>query len=130
MKKSIVFLVTLLMMTSCNTVNEDEAANLNQEKGLLQTGNDNITTNDDILLEAREEVNENNNSDPLHPTQAEELVKEKLGVKRDNNTIVQYDHVEDGNYIVHVYSLEGNREKSEAWYMVDLQTKNVETLVR
>lgn len=117
-------------MTACNNVNEDEAISENQEVGLLQTGNNRVKTNDDLLLEAREEVNYDNDRDPLHPTQAEELVKEKLGVRRDKNTIVQYDHVEDGNYIVHVYSLEGNREKSEAWYMVDLQTRTVETLVR
>lgn len=128
MRRYVVFLLTLLMMTACNNVNEDEATGEKQEEGLLQTGNNRVKTNDDLLLEAREEVNDEN--DPLHPTQAEELVKEKLGVRRDKNTIVQYDHVEDGNYIVHVYSLEGNREKSEAWYMVDLQTRTVETLVR
>ncbi len=130
MKKYVVFLFTLLMLTACNNVNRDEATSIHQEEGLLQTGNDHVKTNDDILVEAREEVNDDNDRDPLHPTQAEELVKEKLGVRRDKNTIVQYDHVEDGNYIVHVYSLEGSREKSEAWYMVDLQTKTVETLVR
>ncbi|MCM3441751.1 hypothetical protein AB3Z07_09095 [Metabacillus halosaccharovorans] len=130
MRRYVVFLLTLLMMTACNNVNEDEAISENQEVGLLQTGNNRVKTNDDLLLEAREEVNYDNDRDPLHPTQAEELVKEKLGVRRDKNTIVQYDHVEDGNYIVHVYSLEGNREKSEAWYMVDLQTRTVETLVR
>ncbi|WP_078434541.1 hypothetical protein [Metabacillus halosaccharovorans] len=130
MRRYVVFLLTLLMMTACNNVNEDEAISEKQEEGLLQTGNNRVKTNDDLLLEAREEVNYDNDRDPLHPTQAEELVKEKLGVRRDRNTIVQYDHVEDGNYIVHVYSLEGNREKSEAWYMVDLQTRTVETLVR
>ncbi|MBU7591884.1 hypothetical protein [Metabacillus halosaccharovorans] len=130
MRRYVLFLLTLLMMTACNNVNEDEAISENQEEGLLQTGNNRFKTNDDLLLEAREEVNYDNDRDPLHPTQAEELVKEKLGVRRDKNTIVQYDHVEDGNYIVHVYSLEGNREKSEAWYMVDLQTGTVETLVR
>lgn len=130
MRRYVLFLLTLLMMTACNNVNEDEAISENQEEGLLQTGNNRVKTNDDILLEAREEVNYDNDRDSLHPTQAEELVKEKLGVRRDKNTIVQYDHVEDGNYIVHVYSLEGNREKSEAWYMVDLQTGTVETLVR
>ncbi|WP_026559899.1 hypothetical protein [Bacillus sp. J37] len=130
MRKYVVLLLTLLMMTACNNINKDEAINENQEEGLLQTGNNQVKTNDDLLLEAREEVNYDNDRDPLHPTQAEELVKEKLGVRRDKNTIVQYDHVEDGNYIVHVYSLEGNREKSEAWYMVDLKTRTVETLVR
>ncbi|WP_226530201.1 hypothetical protein [Metabacillus niabensis] len=130
MRRYVVFLLTLLMMTACNNVNENEAIGEKQEEGLLQTGNNRVKTNDDLLLEAREEVNYDNDRDPLHPTQAEELVKEKLGVRRDKNTIVQYDHVEDGNYIVHVYSLEGNREKSEAWYMVDLQTRTVETLVR
>ncbi|MCV9887424.1 hypothetical protein [Metabacillus halosaccharovorans] len=130
MRRYVVFLLTLLIMTACNNVNEDEAISEKQEEGLLQTGNNRVKTNDDLLLEAREEVNYDNDRDPLHPTQAEELVKEKLGVRRDKNTIVQYDHVEDGNYIVHVYSLEGNREKSEAWYMVDLQTRTVETLVR
>ncbi|HZH61657.1 MAG TPA: hypothetical protein VEY70_19205 [Metabacillus sp.] len=131
MKNHVMFLLTLFLLTACNTVDEDEATSINQEEeGLLQTGNDHVRTNDDVLVEAREEVNFDQDREPLHPTQAEELVKEKLGVKRDKNTIVQYDHVEDGHYIVHVYSLEGNREKSEAWYMVDLQTKTVETLIR
>jgi|GEM_PF-5537507 len=131
MKKYAMFFFTLYLLTACNIVDEDEATNINQEEeGLLQTGNDHVRTNDDVLVEAREEVNFDQDREPLHPTQAEELVKEKLGVKRDENTIVQYDHVEDGHYIVHVYSLEGNREKSEAWYMVDLQTKTVETLIR
>lgn len=131
MKKYVMFFLTLFLLTACNIVDKDEATSINQEEeGLLQTGNDHIRTNDDVLVEAREEVNFDQDREPLHPTQAEELVKEKLGVKRDENTIVQYDHVEDGHYIVHVYSLEGNREKSEAWYMVDLQTKTVETLIR
>ncbi len=130
MKKLIVYLLLMFTLTGCNTGNEDEANGTDQEEGLLQTGNDNVRSNDDLLVESREEVNLVHEREPLHPTQAEELVKEKLGVKRDNNTIVQYDHIEDGNYIVHVYSLEGDREQSEVWYMVDLKTKTVETLVR
>lgn len=134
MKYLVLIILTMLICTACNNTNQNEALNeteLKQEDGLLQTGNDHVTRNDGMLVESREEVNLDNEDDPLHPTQAEQLVKKNLGLeKNDENTIVQYDHLEDGNYIIHVYSLEADKENSEAWYMVDLTTKEVEKLQR
>ncbi|PGT81674.1 MULTISPECIES: hypothetical protein [Bacillaceae] len=131
--KYFVIFMTVLICTACNTNNQDEAMNgaeVEQEQGLLQTGNDEIKRNDDLLVESREEVNLDNNDDPLHPTEAEKLVKKKIGSEHNENTIVQYDHLENGHYIIHVYSLEGEKENSEAWYMVDLKTQKVEKLQR
>lgn len=130
--KYIVALMILLACTACNTVDQGEESRAaeTEEKGLLQTGNDNVKTNDELLVESREEVNLDDEIDPLHPTKAEELVKEKLGLQDNENMIVQYDHLEKGNYIIHVYSIEGARENSEAWYMVDLETEVVEPLKR
>ncbi|MBO1514624.1 hypothetical protein [Metabacillus bambusae] len=130
--KNLVVFIFLLACTACNTVNNGEALNEGntEEKGLLQTGNDKIRTNDDLLVESREEFNLDNEHDPLHPTKAEELVREKLDLQENEDLIVQYDHLEKGNYIIHVYSVDGLQEKSEAWYMVDLETKVVEPLER
>lgn len=132
MKYLVIVMMTLLACIACNTVDQGEALNGSEieENGLLQTGNDNIKTNDELLVESREEVNLNDETDPLHPTKAEELVKEKLGLQKNENMIVQYDHLEEGNYIIHVYSIDGDRENSEAWYMVDLETEKVEPLKR
>ncbi|OAS86650.1 MULTISPECIES: hypothetical protein [Metabacillus] len=130
--KYLVIFMFLLACTACNTVDKSEALNErnNEEKGLLQTGNDNTRTSDDLLVESREEFNLDNDRDPLHPTKAEELVREKLDLHENEDMIVQYDHLEKGNYIIHVYSVVGVQEKSEAWYMVDLETEDVEPLKR
>jgi hypothetical protein len=131
MKFFVVFLI-LIACTACNTDEKSEALNESntEEKGLLQTGNDKIRANDDLLVESREEFNLDNDQEPLHPTKAEELVREKLDLQENEDLIVQYDHLEKGNYIIHVYSVDDEQEKSEAWYMVDLETKAVEPLER
>ncbi|MGM0873389.1 MAG: hypothetical protein ACQEWV_01080 [Bacillota bacterium] len=130
--KYLVALILLLAFTACNTVDQggESRGAETEENGLLQTGNDHVKPNDELLVESREEVNLDDDRDPLHPTKAEELVKEKLGLQDNENMIVQYDHLERGNYIIHVYSVEGARENSEAWYMVDLETADVEPLKR
>ncbi|MGM7720125.1 hypothetical protein [uncultured Metabacillus sp.] len=130
--KYFLLFIMIAVCSACNVNDQDEALNETgtEENGLLQTGNDQRITNDDILVEAREEVNLDKDHDPLHPTMAEELVREKLGLENNENVIVQYDHLEKGKYIIHVYSVEGSQENSEAWYMVDLQTKAVQSLRR
>jgi hypothetical protein len=130
--KYIVVIMTLLACTACNMIDQGEElrGSETEENGLLQTGNDHVKPNDELLVESREEMNLDDDSDPLHPTKAEELVKERLGLQGDENMIVQYDHLEEGNYIIHVYSVDGARENSEAWYMVDLETEDVEPLKR
>ncbi|WP_226666058.1 hypothetical protein [Metabacillus litoralis] len=124
--KYLLIIVLFFSLTACNNVDQGEGGNTSGE-GLLQTGNDHANSNDEMLVEAREEGNLNNN-DPLHPTEAEKLVKEKLGIKNNNDLIVQYDHLENGKYIIHVYSINNSKENSEQWYMVDLDTNNVEQL--
>lgn len=131
MKYLFIFLV-FFSCVACNNDynNQDQASKerVQEDQGLLQTGNDDVKPNDEILLESREEINADENQDPLHPTQAEHLVREKLGLEKNEDMIVQYDHLEDGNYIIHVYSVNGGKENSEAWYIVEMDTGKVKPL--
>ncbi|KKI93880.1 hypothetical protein WQ54_02205 [Bacillus sp. SA1-12] len=130
--KYFLLFIMIAVCSACNVNDQDEALNNTgkKENRILQTGKENTITNDDILIENREEENLDEVHDPSHPTRAEELVRDKFDLEKNRNLIVQYDHLEKGKYIIHVYSVEGSQENSEAWYMVDLQTKNVEPLRR
>jgi len=128
--KYINVLLLLFLLSACQQFNQNEAGkNENDtENGLLQTGNDNRRLNDDVLIESRNEVNLEEEEDPLHPTEAEQLVRKKLGLQDDENTIVQYDHLENEHYIIHVYSIDKAQEKTEAWYMVNIETRKIKKL--
>lgn len=76
-------LLLLFLLSACQQFNQNEAGKNENDTNnkLLQTWNDNLRLNDDVLFESRSEVNLEEEEDPLHPTEAEQLVRKKLGLQ-------------------------------------------------
>ncbi|MDQ0229517.1 hypothetical protein [Metabacillus malikii] len=129
--KLLIVIMILFVLTACNNTNQNDAqANKDTNSGIVQTGDDHIKNTDEILVEVKDETYDDNDRNRLNQAEAEELVREKLGIKKDDDLFVQYDHIEDNDYIVHVYSTNASHEKSEGWYLVNLQTRTVKHLKR
>ncbi|WP_273131372.1 hypothetical protein ACNRWW_07605 [Metabacillus sp. HB246100] len=122
--KQILLLFFLLALTGCNTADQEEAIQ-KEDVGALQTGNDTTVENDEMLVESREEGHD---IASLSPTEAEALIKRNLEEKNQDDLIIQYDHQENDHYIIHVYSAHEPPENTEAWYMVNIQTHEVQLM--
>lgn len=124
MKRLFLFFSLLLLMGCQNMMNEkmDE-----ESAGLEHTKADEDQTPDELLLESRRQVRFGPENDELETREAERMVSHYIG-KESNDTVVQYDHKENGKYILRVYSIEGGDRQE--WYSVDLKTRKIEKLTR
>jgi hypothetical protein len=123
MSKWLSVLLIVCFMVACRGEWQDT-----EEKngvGLINTGDDNIQTDEEILVESREEFDQNNNRKPLSHTEAERLVRRHIGINNDPNTIVIYDHKEKGNYIIQVYKVDSSLENVEGFYIVNPYTGEI-----
>ncbi|RIW28061.1 hypothetical protein D3H55_22315 [Bacillus salacetis] len=63
---------------------------------------------------------------------AEQIVRQHLGDDIDKNMIVEYDHMEQDQFGIHVYEQAGKEEESHTatygWYKVDPETEEVTSL--
>lgn len=71
----------------------------------------------------------------VHPTeklttkQAEDLVRKKLHIPKNADTIVEFDfELEAGIYAIHVYKVVDDHTATIGWYQVDATTRTVESL--
>lgn len=119
------FVTILLICAGCGMNNAEERRTNEDEQGLLQTGQDNLKSNDEILLESRREVDFDQPNNHLNPTEAEQLVKNELGINDHRETVIQYDHMEKNHFVIHVYKINDVEGKNERWYSVDPRTKEV-----
>jgi len=124
MKIWIISFVLLLLM-GCQ-LNDDRNFG-NREEGLEHTRMDGLQTNDEMLLESRREVEFID--DEVQTREAERLLMEYLQINNDKQ-VVQYDHKENGKYILQVYEADGYEQKPVEWYSVDMKTKEIEKLTR
>lgn len=71
-------------------------------------------------------------SEPLTKKQAEELVRRHLELDSRPEVKVQYDHDEDGRYVIHVFEIVDQGESSHSatlgWYYVDPKTQKIESM--
>lgn len=123
--KWFILVIISLVCSGCGMNNAEERRTNEADQGLLQTGQDNLKSTDEILLESRREVDFDRPNNHLNPTEAEQLVKNKLGINDHHETVVQYDHMEKNHFVIHVYTIGDADGKSEGWYSVDSETKEV-----
>ncbi|MBD1383319.1 hypothetical protein [Metabacillus arenae] len=122
MKKAIGLVLFITICTACNVNNKDLGET---DSGLLDTNQGQRT--DEILVESTREVKFNEDNNEFTPTEAEQLVRRKLGLSQSRH-VVQYVNKEEDKYIIHVYSLSENDNKNNGWYNVDPKTQVVEKL--
>ena len=71
-------------------------------------------------------------SRPLTKKEAEDLVRNYLQLEDRPEVKVQFDHEEDGRYVIHVYEIVGSGEESHTatlgWYYVDPKTQKIESM--
>jgi len=133
MIKLIYLTISLMLLASCGmNTNDDSATGIERDetplKGDAQKGNTRISTDEEQIVESRflpqiDLENENN----LSRTQAEHLVRNRLNIKDKDDTLVFYDHEEDGKYIIRVLDpMNNNKDDGTKWYSVDTQTAKIE----
>jgi hypothetical protein len=66
-----------------------------------------------------------NNNEPLSHTDAENLIRMHLGLINDPNTVIAYDHEENGNYVIQVYKIDNTVEKFIGFYTVNPKTGEI-----
>ncbi|WP_456272369.1 hypothetical protein [Bacillus sp. AK031] len=71
-------------------------------------------------------------SGQLSKAEAEDLVREYLGNEIEDSTIVEYDHMEQEQYVIHVYDQvedgEGSHTATIGWYKVDPVSEEITSL--
>ncbi|QHE51805.1 hypothetical protein [Pontibacillus sp. HMF3514] len=64
---------------------------------------------------------------------AEDFVRQLLNITENSNLRVEYDHMNEQYYVIHVYELvrEGNRSHTATlnWYLIDKETGDFTTLM-
>lgn len=60
--------------------------------------------------------------------EAEQLVREYLGISKSSDTVVEFDRMEDGVYIIHVYDFVNQHTATRGWYVVALDTGKLESM--
>lgn len=69
---------------------------------------------------------------PLTKKEAEELVRKHLELENQPEMHVQYDHDEQGRYVIQVYEVVGQGDTSHTatlgWYYVDPKTREIESM--
>lgn len=123
--KSWLIPIAFMLLIGCQ--NQTDVNTQEETKGLEHTKADEDQSPDELLLESRREVTFAD--DELHVREAEKLLSSYLRVNEEE-TVVQYDHKENGKYILQVYSLNGNQEGTHGWYSIDIYTKQIEKLIR
>lgn len=124
MKKWTLPFIFLLLMGCQLNENRDLGT---EEQGLEHTRSDGVQTNDEILLESRREVKFVN--EDLQVREAERMLMDYLQIDK-NQQIVQYDHKENGKYILQVYNPNGFDQQHVQWYSIDIKTKEIEKLTK
>ncbi|MBM6617651.1 hypothetical protein [Bacillus suaedaesalsae] len=94
-----------LFMVGCSTTNDAEPPaeqGTNQDEGMFEGEENDKQSNDDLLIDSREEV-DGDNDDRISTTKAEELVREQLQIDEGSNTVVAYDsETASGHYLIRV----------------------------
>lgn len=64
---------------------------------------------------------------------AEDFIKQLLNIKENSNLRVEYDHMTEHYYVIHVYELVREENHSHTattnWYLIDKETGEVSTLM-
>ncbi|WP_404458471.1 hypothetical protein [Oceanobacillus kapialis] len=60
--------------------------------------------------------------------EAEELVREHLQGELGDNMVIQFDHMEQGNYVVHVFENMETHTATYGWYEVNPETEEVTSM--
>ncbi|TLS38594.1 hypothetical protein [Pseudalkalibacillus caeni] len=73
------------------------------------------------------------NETAMTAEEAIEAVREELGISPDSSTIIEYDHDEDGQYVIHVYDIienegEPGHTATRGWYLVNPETGTISDL--
>jgi len=64
---------------------------------------------------------------------AEDFIKQRLNIKENAHLRVEYDHMTEHDYVIHVYELVKEENHSHTattnWYMIDKKTGEVSTMM-
>lgn len=75
----------------------------------------------------------NQETNQLTSKEAEEKVRAYLQISKDTDVIVEFDHKVENRYVIHVYDLIDEGQKTEhtatrGWYYVDIATGEIESM--
>ncbi|WLR52082.1 hypothetical protein LC040_03980 [Bacillus tianshenii] len=155
MRNLIFILLTLILVSCSNSTTENpapEAEQENQQEEIQQEQEEKEQEQEPASEESTEEPanqeekqpeetkstpqNEQKQKEPqdkLTETEAETLVLTQLQLSKSDSTKVKFDHMDSGNYIIHVYDVidEGKETEHNAtlgWYIVNPETKTVKSM--
>ncbi|MEW9671465.1 copper amine oxidase N-terminal domain-containing protein [Ammoniphilus sp. 3BR4] len=60
--------------------------------------------------------------------QAEQLVRDHIGIAKNSDTVIEFDHMEEGAYTIHVYDLVDEHTATRGWYLVEVETGKVTSM--
>lgn len=114
-----------------------DGGSVNEDKANVETEQDHGGETDGRVREPAEKPDkpsEVRDADgrPLTKKEAEELVRNHLDLTNRPEVKVQYDHEEQGRYVIHVYEIVGEGEASHTatlgWYYVNPKTQEIESM--
>lgn len=133
MNKILWTIFSLLFITGCAEQNaEAPSTTTEQNYELQQIANDYKQTKTVKLgKETNSIMNESEKTQNIN--KAENLVRRYLEVGDSANTFVEYDHKQDGKFVIHVYDVikQGEKEKqivTRGWYSVTLNPEHIEVI--
>lgn len=60
--------------------------------------------------------------------EAEDLVRKKLKIGASSKTIVEFDHFDESQYVIHVYDWRGSHTATRGWYYVELDSGKLSSM--
>ncbi|MFD1738962.1 hypothetical protein ACFSCX_20835 [Bacillus salitolerans] len=65
----------------------------------------------------------------LSRREAEKLVEDELQLQNDNEVIIEFDHLEGKQYVIHVYDIVDGHTATRSWYIVNPTTGEIKNMM-